>query len=69
MLRRRPVGVRAQPLRFLPARASHLHAIQTGRLSTAAQTAIAMGPRSPAMTVIHTVGTASAMPAAQAPRR
>ncbi len=69
---RATLGVRFRLQRgpcFLPARASHPHAIQTGRLSTAAQAAIAMGPSSPAMTVIHTVGRPSAMPAAQAPRR
>lgn len=52
-----------------PLRASQHHAIQTGRPTATAQTAMASGPSSPAGSVTATVAAPSARPAVQAPRR
>ena len=59
-----PAAVLGQPLR-----ASHHHAIQTGRPTATAQAAMASGPSSPAGSAAATVSAPRAMPAVQAPRR
>ncbi len=64
------VVLRSRPaVRNHPRRTNHSQAIQTGRLNTAAQTAMATGPSSPATTVACTVSAPNPTAVAQAARR